>query len=128
MLGHVVSVTRHQWLRLTRGISNPTKAAVISPTEHLRVELAEKCLDIGTTVLARARFRPTSAPRKLRPTKYQVDSPFRDRNLPHAALPDNLTGEELLALIRYRSTVDGPCYLAINRLYTFTSPQFIGSW
>ncbi len=63
---------------------------------------------------------------KLRPIKYQVDSPFRDRNLPHGALPDNPTGENywLDPLLVGQWTVHA---IVNNRLYLVTHPQFIES-
>jgi len=128
--GHIVNVASEGGImsaRLTRGIYNPTKAAVISLTEHLRVELAEKGLDIGTTVLCPGPVATNiSEIEKLRPKKYRVESPFRDRNLPHGALPDNPTGENywLDPLLVGQWTVHG---ILNNRLYVITHPQFVES-
>jgi NAD(P)-dependent dehydrogenase (short-subunit alcohol dehydrogenase family) len=128
--GHVVNVASEGGImsaRLTRGIYNPTKAAVISLTEHLRVELAEKRLDIGATVLCPGPVSTNiSEIEKLRPIKYQVDSPFRDRNLPHGSLPDNPTGENywLDPLLVGQWTVHA---IVNDRLYVITHPQFIES-
>ena len=113
--------------RLTRGIYNPTKAAVISMTEHLRVELEQKGLDIGTTVLCPGPVTTNiSDTEQLRPAEFQVDSPFRDRTNPHGSLPENPTGENywLDPLDVGRWTVHG---IENNRLYVITHPQFIES-
>ncbi len=128
--GHVVNVASEGGImsaRLTRGIYNPTKAAVISLTEHLRVELAAKGLDIGTTVLCPGPVATNiSDIEKLRPEAFQVDSPFRNRADPHGALPDNPTGENywLDPLLVGEWTVHA---ILNNRLYVITHPQFIDS-
>jgi NAD(P)-dependent dehydrogenase (short-subunit alcohol dehydrogenase family) len=113
--------------RLTRGIYAPTKAAIISLTEHLRVELEEKGLDIGTTVVCPGPVRSKIAEtEQFRPAVFQVDTPVRDRTLPHGALPANPTGEDywLDPLLVGRWTVHA---IEHNRLYVITHPQFIDS-
>lgn len=128
--GHVVNVASEGGImsaRLTRGIYNPTKAAVISLTEHLRVELAHKGLDIGTTVLCPGPVSTNiSNIETLRPAQFQVESPFRNRDQPHGALPDNPTGENywLDPLLVGQWTVHA---ILNNRLYVITHPQFIES-
>lgn len=128
--GHVVNVASEGGImsaRLTRGIYNPTKAAVISLTEHLRVELGEKGLDIGTTVLLPGPVTTNiSGTEDRRPAEFQVDSPFRSRERPHGALPPNPTGENywLDPLLVGQWTVHG---ILNNRLYVITHPQFIDS-
>ncbi len=128
--GHVVNVASEGGImsaRLTRGIYNPTKAAVISLTEHLRVELAHKRLDIGTTVVCPGPVSTNiSNIEALRPAEFQVESPFRNRDNPHGALPDNPGGENywLDPLLVGQWTVHG---IVNNRLYVITHPQFIES-
>ena len=128
--GHVVNVASEGGImsaRLTRGIYNPTKAAVISLTEHLRVELEEKRLDIGTTVLCPGPVSTNiSEIERLRPAEFQVESPFRRRDNPHGVLPPNPTGENywLDPLLVGQWTVHG---IVNNRLYVITHPQFIDS-
>lgn len=128
--GHIVNVASEGGImsaRLTRGIYNPTKAAVISLTEHLRVELGEKGLDIGTTVLLPGPVTTNiSGTEDRRPAEFQVDSPFRNRERPHGALPPNPTGENywLDPLLVGQWTVHG---ILNNRLYVITHPQFIDS-
>ncbi len=128
--GHVVNVASEGGImsaRRTRGIYNPTKAAVISLTEHLRVELAVKALDIGTTVLCPGPVATNISDTEiLRPAAFQVDSPFRNRDNPHGALPDNPTGENywLDPLLVGQWTVHAILH---NRLYVITHPQFIES-
>jgi NAD(P)-dependent dehydrogenase (short-subunit alcohol dehydrogenase family) len=130
MGGHVVNVASEGGImsaRLTRGIYNPTKAAVISLAEHLRVELEQKGLDIGATVLCPGPVTTNiSQTEQLRPTEYQVDSPFRVRDNPHGSLPENPTGENywLDPLDVGRWTVHA---IENNRLYVVTHPQFIDS-
>ncbi len=128
--GHIVNVASEGGImsaRLTRGIYAPTKAAVISLTEHLRVELAEKGLDIGTTVLCPGPVSTNiSETEALRPAAFQVESPFRRRDRPHGALPANPTGENywLDPLLVGQWTVHG---IVNNRLYVITHPQFLDS-
>jgi len=128
--GHIVNVASEGGImsaRLTRGIYNPTKAAVISMTEHLRVELGAKGLDIGTTVLCPGPVTTNiSGTEDRRPAEFQVDSPFRNRDRPHGSLPDNPTGENywLDPLLVGEWTVHA---ILNNRLYVITHPQFIES-
>jgi NAD(P)-dependent dehydrogenase (short-subunit alcohol dehydrogenase family) len=128
--GHIVNVASEGGImsaRMTRGIYNPTKAAVISLTEHLRVELEEKGLDIGTTVLCPGPVATNiSETENLRPAKFQVESPFRDRSRPHGALPGDPTVENywLDPLLVGQWTVHA---IVNNRLYVITHPQFAES-
>ncbi len=128
--GHVVNVASEGGImsaRLTRGIYAPTKAAVISLTEHLRVELAHKGLAIGTTVVCPGPVTTNIADvEQIRPAEFQVESPFRQRDNPHGALPDNPSGEDywLDPLLVGHWTVHA---IAHNRLYVITHPQFIES-
>jgi NAD(P)-dependent dehydrogenase (short-subunit alcohol dehydrogenase family) len=128
--GHIVTTASEGGImsaRLTRGIYAPTKAAVISLTEHLRVELAEKGLDIGTTVVCPGPVSTKIAEtEQYRPAAFLVATPFRDRLLPHGALPDNPSGENywLDPLLVGRWTVHAILH---NRLYVITHPQFVES-
>lgn len=129
--GHIVNVASEGGImsaRLTRGIYAPTKAAVISLTEHLRVELEAKQANIGTTVVCPGPVATNIANAEAnRPIEFQVPSPFRDKAAgSHGALPEPVG--------------DGPFWLepiavgrwtlhAIlnDRLYVITHPQFIDS-
>jgi NAD(P)-dependent dehydrogenase (short-subunit alcohol dehydrogenase family) len=128
--GHIVTTASEGGImsaRLTRGIYAPTKAAVISLTEHLRVELEEKGIDIGTTVVCPGPVSTKIAEtEQYRPAAFMVQTPFRDRSLPHGALPANPTGENywLDPLLVGRWTVHAILH---NRLYVITHPQFIDS-
>lgn len=128
--GHVVNVASEGGImsaRLTRGIYAPTKAAVISLTEHLRVELEHKGYPIGTTVVCPGPVATNIAETEhLRPPEFRVESPFRNRDNPHGALPDNPSGEDywLDPLLVGRWTVHA---IVHDRLYVITHPQFIDS-
>ncbi|MBT2188106.1 SDR family NAD(P)-dependent oxidoreductase [Sphingobium nicotianae] len=130
MGGHIVNTASEGGImsaRLTRGIYAPTKAAVISLTEHLRVELEEKGLDIGTTVVCPGPVSTNIAETELfRPAEFQVDSPFRARDNPHGALPANPGGANywLDPLLVGRQTVHA---IRENKLYVITHPAFIDS-
>jgi len=128
--GHVVNTASEGAImsaRLTRGIYAPTKAAVISLTEHLRVELEEKGLDIGTTVVCPGPVATNIAETEtMRPTEFQVESPFRSRDNPHGALPANPSGVNywLDPLLVGHQTVHA---ILANKLYVVTHPAFIDS-
>jgi NAD(P)-dependent dehydrogenase (short-subunit alcohol dehydrogenase family) len=128
--GHIVNTASEGGImsaRLTRGIYAPTKAAIISLTEHLRVELEEKGLGIGTTVVCPGPVSTKIAEtEQYRPSAFMVTTPFRDRSMPHGALPANPTGENywLDPLLVGRWTVHA---IVNDRLYVITHPQFIDS-
>lgn len=128
--GHVVNVSSEGGImsaRLTRGIYNPTKAAVISLTEHLRIELEAKGAAIGATVVCPGPVRTNIADtEQLRPAEFRVESPFRNRTDPHGALPPNPTGEDywLDPLLVGRQTVHA---ILTDKLYVITHPTFIES-
>ncbi|MGF7171658.1 NAD(P)-dependent dehydrogenase (short-subunit alcohol dehydrogenase family) [Sphingobium xanthum] len=130
MGGHVVNTASEGGImsaRLTRGIYAPTKAAVISLTEHLRVELEAKRLDIGTTVVCPGPVATNiSETETMRPAEFQVDSPFRSRDNPHGALPANPSGVNywLDPLLVGRQTVHA---IETNKLYVITHPAFLDS-
>jgi len=128
--GHIVNTASEGAImsaRLTRGIYAPTKAAVISMTEHLRVEFEAKGIDIGTTVVCPGPVATNiSETEDGRPAAFQVDSPFRDRTNPHGALPANPTGVNywLDPLLVGRQTVHA---ILTNKLYVITHTAFLDS-
>ena len=128
--GHIVNTASEGAImsaRRTRGVYAPTKAAVISLTEHLRVELEAKGVDIGTTVVCPGPVATNiSETENLRPAEFQVDSPFRDRSEPHGALPTNPSGINywLEPLTVGRQMIHA---ILTNKLYVITHPAFIDS-
>jgi len=128
--GHIVNTASEGAImsaRLTRGIYAPTKAAVISLTEHLRVEFEAKGIDIGTTVVCPGPVETNiSETESNRPAAFQVDSPFRRQDSPHGALPANPGGGNywLDPLLVGRQTVHA---ILENKLYVITHPAFIAS-
>ncbi len=130
MGGHIVNTASEGAImsaRLTRGVYAPTKAAVISLTEHLRVELDAKGINIGTTVVCPGPVATNiSETEDNRPAAFQVDSPFRNRDDPHGALPANPSGVNywLDPLLVGRQTVHA---ILENKLYVITHPAFIES-
>jgi NAD(P)-dependent dehydrogenase (short-subunit alcohol dehydrogenase family) len=130
MGGHVVNTASEGAImsaRLTRGIYAPTKAAVISLTEHLRVELEAGGTNIGTTVVCPGPVATNIAQTEsLRPAEYQVESPFRNRTDAHGALPADPGGGRfwLDPLDVGRMTVHA---ILTDKLYVITHPAFIDS-
>lgn len=128
--GHVVNVASEGAVmsaRLTRGIYAPTKAAVISLTEHLRLELEAKGLAIGASVVCPGPVATNIAQtEENRPAAFRVDSPFRARGEPHGALPADTGGAPfwLDPLEVGHMTLHA---IRANKLYVITHPQFIDS-
>jgi len=128
--GHIVNTASEGAImqaRKTRGIYAPTKAAVISLTEHLGVELEGK--GIGVTVCCPGPVRTNIAEtERIRPAEFQVDSPFRERDEanPHGALPDDKGDPNfwLDPLLVGRQTVHAILH---DKLYVITHPAFIDS-
>lgn len=127
MGGHVVNTASEGGImqaRKTRGIYAPTKAAVISLTEHLRVELEGQ--NIGTCVVCPGPVHSNIAnAEQLRPAAYQVASPFRDKdpNKPHGELPGG-PNAWIDAIVVGRMTVHA---IETDKLYVITHPQFLDS-
>ncbi len=127
--GHVVNTASEGAImsaRLTRGVYAPTKAAVISLTEHLRVELEEKKANIGTSVVCPGPVTTNIAEtEQLRPAEFQVESPFRESSSSHGALPPSTgKGFWLDPLDVGRMTVHA---ILNDTLYVITHPAFIES-
>lgn len=131
MGGHVVNTASEGAImsaRLTRGVYAPTKAAVISLTEHLRVELEAKGANIGTSVVCPGPVATNIAEtEQFRPAAYRVESPFRTLEDPHGALPPvDPTASPLWIepIVVGRMTVHA---ILNDKLYVITHPQFIQS-
>jgi len=128
--GHVVNMASEGAVmsaRLTRGIYAPTKAAVISLTEHLRLELEAKQANIGATVVCPGPVRTNIAETEsLRPAQYRVESPFRESAGTNGALPANPSGGAfwLDPLDVGRMTLHA---ILTDKLYVITHPAFIES-
>lgn len=126
--GHVVNTASEGAImsaRLTRGVYAPTKAAVISLTEHLRLELEDKKANIGTSVVCPGPVTTNIAEtEQLRPAEFKVDSPFRVGGS-HGALPPSTgKGFWLDPLDVGRMTVHA---ILNDKLYVITHPAFIES-
>jgi NAD(P)-dependent dehydrogenase (short-subunit alcohol dehydrogenase family) len=128
--GHVVNVASEGAImqaRATRGVYAPTKAAVISMTEHLRLELEDKGANISASVVCpgpvRTKIEETES---NRPEAFRVDTPFRVRDpaMPNGALPPVTPGFWLEPITVGRMTVHS---ILTDKLYVITHPAFIGS-
>ncbi|MCW2390318.1 NAD(P)-dependent dehydrogenase (short-subunit alcohol dehydrogenase family) [Sphingobium sp. B1D7B] len=138
--GHVVNTASQGAImqaRATRGVYAPTKAAVISMTEHLKLELDAKGSSmggssmgggaIGATVVCPGPVRTNiEETEQHRPAEFQVDTPFRhrDETPPPGALPPTAPGFWLDPLTVGEMTVDA---ILTGKLYVITHPAFIGS-
>lgn len=128
--GHVVNVASEGAImqaRPTRGVYAPTKAAVISLTEHLKLELAEKGAGIGASVVCPGPVRTNiEETEHHRPAAFRVETPFRakEADTPQVTLPPTNPGLWLEPITVGRMTVHA---ILSDKLYVITHPQFIGS-
>jgi NAD(P)-dependent dehydrogenase (short-subunit alcohol dehydrogenase family) len=128
--GHVVNVASEGAImqaRPTRGVYAPTKAAVISLTEHLKLELDEKGGNIGASVVCPGPVRTNiEETENNRPEAFRVDTPFRVKEpaTPNSALPPTKPGLWLEPITVGRMTVHA---ILSDKLYVITHPAFIGS-
>ncbi|MBU0556419.1 MAG: SDR family NAD(P)-dependent oxidoreductase [Alphaproteobacteria bacterium] len=133
--GHVVNTASQGAImqaRATRGVYAPTKAAVISMTEHLKLELDAKSGSmvggtIGASVVCPGPVRTNiEETEQHRPAEFKVETPFRlrDETPPAGALPPTDPGFWLDPLKVGEMTVHA---ILTNKLYVITHPAFIGS-